>query len=482
MAITKLMHMKESPGYKAKHLDAAIRYVLDVKNGGKKTDFGKWVGGNAGLTHESFLDACLKTKEFWDKSDGRQGYHFVISFSPGEADAQTAFNVLYDFCQEYLGDEYEHLFCVHTDQNHMHGHIVFNSVGRKDGVKYRYSKGDWSERIQPVTDKICKEYGLNSLVLEKEKEGISYAEWAIKKMKKINWTHVIRADVDYAIENSSNMNDFFAIMKKMHYNLDVGGNSKRYEGNYVTFIFTDDEGKEHRRRSFNLIKNKKGEDRYSLQAIEEKIKNKSLSSKFYKTLSDAFADKVANRFGKASIVVKGTKTYQRMYQAVSYYKLPNPFAVPAGEVRKDMLRIEQLIEECAYLKRNPSMTFSDMERKFISVDTRLQELYIIRKALKRMDEDVRTAISEADVNRYRQLHKLLNESEYGDAWETLEEALNELEKTLPLPFIVNDKRLRECETNIEALKAEKRILQRVLESEEKEDKKVSKNPEIIKGL
>ena len=38
MAITHLMHMKESPGIPHTHLRNAIDYILDVKNGGAKTN------------------------------------------------------------------------------------------------------------------------------------------------------------------------------------------------------------------------------------------------------------------------------------------------------------------------------------------------------------------------------------------------------------------------------------------------------------
>ena len=31
-----------------------------------------------------------------------------------------------------------------------------------DGKKYRYEKGDWAKYIQPITNKLCQEYGLFS--------------------------------------------------------------------------------------------------------------------------------------------------------------------------------------------------------------------------------------------------------------------------------------------------------------------------------
>lgn len=50
---------------------------------------------------------------------------------------------------------------VHDNTAHVHSHIVFNSVSFVDGKKYRYEKGDWAKYIQPITNKLCQEYGLS---------------------------------------------------------------------------------------------------------------------------------------------------------------------------------------------------------------------------------------------------------------------------------------------------------------------------------
>ena len=101
----------------------------------------------------------LDTKRDWQKLSGRQGYHFVISFRPGETDEETAFHLVRDFCEQYLGENYDYCFSIHNDRAHMHGHIIFNSVNRVSGYKYRYADGDWEKEIQPVTDTLCRKYG-----------------------------------------------------------------------------------------------------------------------------------------------------------------------------------------------------------------------------------------------------------------------------------------------------------------------------------
>ena len=84
-----------------KHLSNSIRYIMNPK----KTEDGKWIGGNAGVTSDEVYQMMMDTKMDWDKLEGRQGYHFVISFKPGEATEEIAYQVLKEFCEEYLGEE-----------------------------------------------------------------------------------------------------------------------------------------------------------------------------------------------------------------------------------------------------------------------------------------------------------------------------------------------------------------------------------------
>ena len=61
-------------------------------------------------------------------------YHH--QWKPGECTEEKAYQILQEFCQEYLGENYDYVFGIHTDRKHCHGHIVFNSVNRVTGYKY----------------------------------------------------------------------------------------------------------------------------------------------------------------------------------------------------------------------------------------------------------------------------------------------------------------------------------------------------------
>ena len=210
------MNIKQGRRGGSKHLNNSIRYIMNPK----KTNDGELIGGNSGFTPQEVYQVMMDTKLDWDKLEGRQGYHFVISFQPGEVNEETAYQVIKEFCEEYLGDDFDYVFSIHNDQKQMHGHIVFNSVNRMSGYKYRYENGDWEKYIQPITNKICEKYGLPPLEFDAEtRKGKSYAQWQADKKGAPTWKKIIRADIDYIISISGNEEEFISNMEKIGYQI-----------------------------------------------------------------------------------------------------------------------------------------------------------------------------------------------------------------------------------------------------------------------
>ena len=58
--------------------------------------------------------------------------------------------VLEHFAKAVLGDDYEAVYAVHTDREHMHGHLIWNSVSMTTGKKYNSPKGNWKNHLQPI--------------------------------------------------------------------------------------------------------------------------------------------------------------------------------------------------------------------------------------------------------------------------------------------------------------------------------------------
>lgn len=135
--------------------------------------------GSINCLPETAFEQMMDTKATLGKTDKRQGYHIIISFVPGETTEEIAFDIVERFAKEYLKDEYEAVYAVHNDKDHMYAHLIFDSVNLVTGVKYEYRKGEWKRRMQPITNKLCKECNLEIMPAEyaREPKNLSRVEW-----------------------------------------------------------------------------------------------------------------------------------------------------------------------------------------------------------------------------------------------------------------------------------------------------------------
>ena len=191
----------------AMHLANAISYITDEE----KTQDGSLVGSH-NCNVDTVLQEMLATKRKFGKMDKRQGYHFIISFKKQEVRPETAMEITQKFVEKYFGDNFQCLYATHDNTEHVHSHILFNSVSWRTGKKYRYEKGDWAKEIQPIVNELCKEYGLSIQDIEigtKEKEP---KKWDKTKQGIFRWNRQIRLDVEDSISFANSYEDFLKLM------------------------------------------------------------------------------------------------------------------------------------------------------------------------------------------------------------------------------------------------------------------------------
>ncbi len=97
------------------------------------------------------------TKQLYGKTDGRQYYHLVQSFPKGyDITPEKAHQIACEFAERAFG-QYECVVATHIDREHIHSHIVFNSVSFVDGKKYHSDK-DNPLKLMNLSDEICREF------------------------------------------------------------------------------------------------------------------------------------------------------------------------------------------------------------------------------------------------------------------------------------------------------------------------------------
>ena len=180
-----------------------------------KTEECVLVGGINCLPDTAF-EQMEETKNIFHKTGKRQGYHVIISFSPEEkVTAEQAMYVLEHFAKDVLGDDYEAVYAVHTDREHMHGHLIWNSVSMTIGKKYNSPKGNWRNHLQPITNKYCDELGLSIMPAEysRNPKNISRDKWE----KEMSMKEIILRDAKMCAYAAGNVEHFKYLMKRLGY-------------------------------------------------------------------------------------------------------------------------------------------------------------------------------------------------------------------------------------------------------------------------
>ena len=212
MAITKILNIQESESRNpVTHLKNALEYIQNPD----KTEKCVLVGSINCLPDTAF-EQMEETKNIFHKTGKRQGYHVIISFSPEEkVTAEQAMYVLEHFAKDVLGDDYEAVYAVHTDREHMHGHLIWNSVSVTTGKKYNSPKSNWKNHLQPITNKYCDELGLSIMPAEysRNPKNISRDKWE----REMSMKEIILRDAKMCAYAAGNVEHFKYLMKRLGY-------------------------------------------------------------------------------------------------------------------------------------------------------------------------------------------------------------------------------------------------------------------------
>ena len=164
------------------------------------------------------------TKRRWDKRGGILGYHIIHSYAPGEATPEQAHAAGVEFARRLLGERYEAVVCTHTDREHLHCHIVFNSVSFLDGRKYRSDFASYFDTLRNTSNEVSREFGLS--VIEPEGHGKHYAQWDAERTGRGDMSRFIRQDIDAALLESFTFEGFLTVLRRQGYGVKCGPNIK----------------------------------------------------------------------------------------------------------------------------------------------------------------------------------------------------------------------------------------------------------------
>lgn len=208
---------------------------------------------------QSAYDEMMTTKRQFQKTDGRMFYQFVQSFDPAtDVTPQEVHAVGLELAQK-LFPEFEVVVATHVDADHLHNHLIVNSVSWKDGRKLHQNAAGL-QRQRQVNDEICIAHGLQ--VLEPPKRYVREKQMRPGEYRSAvrgeSWKFQLMNTIDLCMRKSKTKAEFVREMERRGYQV-------RWEPTRQCITYTTPKGKKCR-------DNRLHEDKYRKEVMEREFR------------------------------------------------------------------------------------------------------------------------------------------------------------------------------------------------------------------
>jgi len=202
-------------------------------------------------------------------------YRILQSFQPGEVTPEQANRIGYELAMRFTGGKHQFVVATHTDKEHIHTHIEFNSVNLDCDGKFKNVKGS-ALVLRRLNDELCRENGL-SVIEHPARNSKAHREQAAIKYGN-SFKERLRQTIDRVLPASKDYEDFLAKMRAEGYEV-------KKEGGNVAFRAP---AQERFTRSYRLG------DNYTLDALRARCEHRRGRSAEAKTAIQRGDGKMVN--------------------------------------------------------------------------------------------------------------------------------------------------------------------------------------------
>ena len=218
IATTRIISMHRNKGKTiAKCLTARIDYAKNPD----KTNNSELISAFECDPHTADAE-FLFSKRQYNAITGREHRNDVIayqirqSFKPGEVTPEQANEIGYELAERFLKGKHAFLVCTHSDKEHIHSHIIFNSTTLDCTHKFRDFLGS-GRAIARLSDIICLEHGLSIIENPRRYTHSTYDKWLGNKAKPSN-REIVRIAVDEILDSKpKDMEEFLKLLEARGY-------------------------------------------------------------------------------------------------------------------------------------------------------------------------------------------------------------------------------------------------------------------------
>ena len=215
-------HQHEAPNYKALERNISElrerlkRYMATTKLGNTKSASRainyaeKRAEEKSGLNCDvDYAKSAFKqTRALYGKEDGIQAHTIIQSFKPGEVTPEQC-NQLGLELAEKIAPNHQVAVYTHADTDHVHNHIVINSIDLETGRKYQSNKKQ-REFVKKANDDICVAHHLSIPNRQAQIRYTQAEKGIVFDREEYSWKDELRELIENAKTHTSNLETFSA--------------------------------------------------------------------------------------------------------------------------------------------------------------------------------------------------------------------------------------------------------------------------------
>lgn len=205
----------------------AIRDCLDYGKNPEKTEDGKYISSyecDPATVATEFLLAKASYKAMTGREQKKGSdvlcYQIRQSFYPGEITPEEANRISYELAMRWTKGRHAFIVTTHTDKQHIHSHIYYNSTTLDCTRKFRNFWGS-SFALRRLSDRLCLENGLSIVENPKPRSKgkfRNYGEWQTGQKKPLTYQDRLRAAIDTALaQKPADFPAFLSLMEQAGY-------------------------------------------------------------------------------------------------------------------------------------------------------------------------------------------------------------------------------------------------------------------------
>lgn len=205
----------------------AIRDCLDYGKNPEKTADGKYISSyecDPATVAAEFLLAKASYKAMTGREQKKGSdvlcYQIRQSFYPGEITPEEANRISYELAMRWTKGRHAFIVTTHTDKQHIHSHIYYNSTTLDCTRKFRNFWGS-SFALRRLSDRLCLENGLSIVENPKPRSKgkfRNYGEWQAGQKKPLTYQDRLRAAIDTALaKKPADFPAFLSLMEQAGY-------------------------------------------------------------------------------------------------------------------------------------------------------------------------------------------------------------------------------------------------------------------------